>query len=472
MDYFPIFANLLDRPCLVVGGGEVAARKVRLLLTAGARITVCAQELCDDLRTRANAGELEIADGPADRNLISRNLLIVAATSDSGTNAEVAALAAAAQRLCNIVDDGDASSYIMPSVIDRSPLVIAVSSGGHSPVLARWLRQSIEAWLPKNIEMLARWAGGKRRQIQRRITAYRRRLHFWQDVFDGPIADQVLAGNTDAADTAIDNKLADMARNESARGEAWLVGAGPGDPDLITRRGMHLLQRADAVLYDRLVAPELLDLARRDAELINVGKQPGRASVKQREINRLLIERVRAGQRVCRLKGGDPFIFGRGGEEIAALAKAGLAWQVIPGISAAHGCAVASGIPLTYRQVADAVSFVTAHHANHDEQRDDELDWPAMANPRQTLVFYMGVTQFPDLCAKLIHHGRAQDTPAAIIENGTTPQQRVIGGRLESIAAVAERAGVAAPAVLIVGEVVDLAHKPALSPQTSAAEVA
>ena len=467
MDYFPMFADLRDQPCLIVGGGEVAARKIRLLRRAGTRITVCGDSLCADVKAMADTGEIQVIDGPVDADLIAAHLLIVAATSEPAVNTEVARLAREQSRLCNVVDDGDASSFIVPSVIDRSPLTIAVSSGGRSPVLARWLRQFIEAALPGNIQQLARWAGDKRRRVQQHITDYDRRVHFWQDILDGPVADQVMAGKLETADAAFDAELGD-ATDSNAGGEAWLIGAGPGDPELITRRGMQLLQRCDTVLYDRLAAPALLDLARRDAELINVGKQPGRESMSQEQINRLLVSRVASGQRVCRLKGGDPYIFGRGGEEIAALVEAGLPWQVVPGISAAQGCAAAAGIPLTYRQVADTVSLVTGHTAPDGENPD----WSSLANPRQTVVLYMGVNNLPELCRALVRHGRAQDEPVAIVENGTTPRQRVVGGTLATIPEVAARANLTPPAIIIVGKVVGLAPAFMNLPLDSAAEVA
>ena len=467
MDYFPMFVDLSSQTCLVVGGGDVAARKIRLLRRARARVTVCAERLNGELQALANTGDIALVDGPVDAVMIASHLLIVAATSDPAVNGDVARLAGEQKRLCNVVDDGDASSFIVPSIIDRAPLTVAVSSGGQSPVLARWLRQSIEAALPGNIQRLAQWAGGKRRRAQSSIGNIGRRVHFWQDLFDGPVADQVMAGNISSADTAFDAALA-AASTGKTTGEAWLVGAGPGDPELITRRGMQLLQRCDTVLYDRLAAPALLDLARRDAELINVGKQPGRASMMQDEINRLLVARVAAGQRVCRLKGGDPFIFGRGGEEITALVEAGLPWQVVPGISAAQGCAAAAGIPLTYRQVADTVSFVTGHSAPAGENPD----WSSLSNKRQTVVLYMGVNNLPELCRTLIEHGRDENTPVAIVENGTTPKQRVIGGTLVTIPDIAAREELVPPAVIIVGEVVELAQNFIGLPRESAAEVA
>jgi uroporphyrin-III C-methyltransferase/precorrin-2 dehydrogenase/sirohydrochlorin ferrochelatase len=454
MDYFPIFAKLRGRPCLVVGGGTVATRKVRQLLKSGARITVNAPVLNDELSTLAADGAINHHRGSFEPTVIANHLLIIAATSDPEINHEVAVSARQANRLCNVVDDADASGFIMPSVVDRSPVMVAISSGGRSPVLATLLRQRLDDWLPLHIGTLARWAGKWRDTVRNNIPAATTRLRFWQTVLDGDPAERILAGKSAEADQSMVRALSSTA-HRSRRGEAWIVGAGPGDPGLITRRGMYLLQRADVILHDRLVAPEILDLARRDAEIIDVGKRAGQPSATQADINGQLVDLVRQGHRVCRLKGGDPFIFGRGGEEVSALARAGLPYQVVPGISAANGCAAYAGIPLTHRDLAGAVTLV----AGHRSADQDDIDWPELAALRHTLVIYMGGRQLADICRQLAEHGRAPDTPAAIIANGTTREQQVIGGTLENLAARATDADVGSPALLIVGAVVDLADK-------------
>ena len=454
MDFFPIFAQLRNRPCLVIGGGAVAERKVRQLLKSGARVTINSPVLNDDLRSLAADGQVIFAPGPFNPQLIEQNLLIIAATSDKGINRTVADVAGSRNRFCNVVDDGEASGFIMPSVLDRSPIVVAISSGGRSPALARIVRQQIDEWLPARIGSLARWAGKWRDRVNKRIKTHDGRIRFWQRMLDGTPARRVLAGDIATADIniAAELKQADWQENT---GEAWIVGAGPGDPDLITRKGLLLLQRADVVLHDRLVAPELLELARRDAQFICVGKEGHGASARQEDINQQLIALVQSGKRVCRLKGGDPFIFGRGGEEITALAAAGLPYQVIPGITAATGCAAAAGIPLTHRELSSAVTLVTGHRADELLAGGSDADWSRLAADRHTLVFYMGLRNLQHICKRLIEHGLRASTPAAIVQHGTTPQQLVVGGNLENLAD--RTTGIRSPALLIVGEVVALA---------------
>ncbi len=427
-------------------------RKVQQLLRAGARVTVNAPSLCAELGDLAASGSIHWKDGEFDARLLADHLLIVAATDDRDVNRDVAAHARSAQRLCNVVDDGEFSTFIVPSVVDRSPVIVAVSSGGSSPTLARMIRQRLDEWLPQRIGALARWAAGLREQVKQAMPDPRARLRFWQDILDGTPAEHVLAGRQAMADGEVRAALG-AADRYAGVGEAWLVGAGPGDPGLITRRGLQLLQRADAVLYDRLMPRELLDLARREASLVSVGKTPGGPSWRQEDINRELVRRVREGQRVCRLKGGDPFIFGRGAEEVQALAKAGLPYQVVPGITAAAGCAAYAGIPLTHRALASAVTFVTASLADGNA----ETDWQSLARLGQTLVFYMGARILDDIAANLLNAGCDPATPAAIVENGTTSVQRVIGGTLGTIGLRSREAAVAAPAVLIVGGVAELA---------------
>jgi len=454
MDFFPIFAKLRNRPCLVIGGGTVACRKVRQLLKCGARVTINSPVLNGDLRKLVDRGKVAFEPGPFNPLLIQQNLLVIAATSNAGMNGKVADAARREHRLCNVVDDGEASGFIMPSVLDRSPIVVAISSGGKSPALARIIRQQIDEWLPSRIGSLARWAGKWRDAVNKQFDAHDARIRFWQRILDGKAAQRVLAGDIKAADENIAGELKHPA-HQLITGEAWIVGAGPGNPDLITRRGLQLLQRADTVLHDRLVAPELLELARRDAEFICVGKKAGGPSARQTDINQKLVELVQSGKRVCRLKGGDPFIFGRGGEEISALAEAGLPYLVIPGITAANGCAAAAGIPLTHRDLSSAVTLVTGHRANQLLAHGTDADWSRIAANQQTLVFYMGLQHLGHICRKLIVHGLTASTPAAVVENGTTPQQLVVGGTLENLPD--RTTGIGSPALIIIGEVVALA---------------
>lgn len=467
MDYFPLFADLNNQPCLVVGGGEVALRKIRQLLRAGAAVTVNAPQLNSGLIELVAAQKLRHVSGDFDPGLVKTQLLVIAATDDTAVNADVAATARAEQRLCNVVDDGPASSFIVPAVVDRSPVIVAVSSGGAAPLLARVLRQRLDDWLPARLGELALWVRDWRGRFGKQLGSYRERVRFWQEIIDGPLAEQVLDGRRTLADSLMAQRLADG--HASSNGEAWLVGAGPGDPGLLTRRGLELLQRADCVMHDALVAPEILDLARRDAERVAVGKRAGRSPVGQAEINQQLVARVQRGERVCRLKGGDPFVFGRGGEELQALAEAGLAYQVVPGVTAANACAAYAGIPLTHRGVATGYTVITGHPANDAEQPN----WAAIAATGHTVVIYMGTQRIEQLCSKLQAGGRAANTPAVIIEQGSTASQRIVGATLAELPARVAAAGIGTPALLIIGEATALGRELAwFSPATARASAA
>ena len=459
MDYFPAFLDLRDRSCLVVGGGDIALRKSRLFSSAGAVITLVAPDFSAALQSfaKANGHRLVARDfRPTD---VVGHWLVVSATGITKVEQAVYRHASDAGIFCNGVDDIRNCSYITPAIVDRGAVVVAISSGGAAPVLARKLREQIEVMLPTGISALAALARDWRDRVSERLGDLLSRRRFWESVFDGPIAINAIAGNRTAAEVGI-SQLLDDSTTEQA-GEAWLVGAGPGDPGLLTVRALQIMQTADVILHDRLVSSEVLAMARRDADLISVGKTPGCLANSQAEINALLVDLVSKGKRVCRLKGGDPFIFGRGGEEAEALQKASLQYQVIPGITAAAGCAASAGIPLTHRELSQSVVFVTAHGKNSV----DNLDWAALARDRQTLAFYMTVRRFADLPNNLIEHGRSADTPIAIIEKGTMPGQRVIRGTLGQLTLLASAHRVTAPAMLIVGEVAALAYQQSQSPQ-------
>ncbi|HEY7671817.1 MAG TPA: siroheme synthase CysG [Gammaproteobacteria bacterium] len=456
MQHLPLFADLMRRPCLVVGGGSVAERRVRQLLAAGAEVTVIAPEPNAPLAKLAAAGEVRLA---ATRFAPGSNLepywLVVAATDDPATNAEVAAAAEAAKRFCNVVDDPARSSFIMPAIIDRDPVTIAVASAGHSPVLARWLKGLIEAIVPARVGALALLAGRFREQVRDAIPNLDERRRFWEQALMGDTAEHALAGRDAESEWALEAAL-ERWRSASAEprgGEAYLVGAGPGSPDLITLRGRQLLAQAEVVLYDRLVNPAILEFARRDADLICVGKQARRPSITQTQLNRLLVQLVKSGKRVCRLKGGDPMVFGRVGEELEALTRAGLPFQIVPGVSAVEGCAAFAGIPLTLRGVAEAVLITTGHTQDHSS--------PDLAayRPGQTLALYMGVAHFGAIADELIANGHDPATPVAIIENGTLDQQRVIRAALVDLARLSAEHGVKSPALLLVGETVRCAER-------------
>jgi uroporphyrin-III C-methyltransferase/precorrin-2 dehydrogenase/sirohydrochlorin ferrochelatase len=464
MDYFPIFLRLTGEPVLVVGGGEVAARKIELLQRAGARITVVAPEIIAAIAERVTAGQLQhLAEEFQPQHLCGMRL-VIAATDKRAVNAWVAYHAERDHVPVNVVDDRELSRFIVPAIVDRSPVVVAVASSGDAPVLTRRLREKLEAWLPTRLGTLASLAGKFRRAVQLRLTDAGVRRRFWERFFDGPLAADVLAGRAAAESDAVQLRIeaalaATVQRSASqaeAAGEVALVGAGPGDPSLLTLRGLRALQNADVVLYDRLVSNEVLELARRDAQRVFVGKTPGQPHIAQSQINALLVELARAGKRVCRLKGGDPFIFGRGGEELEALAAAGIRFEVVPGITAAAGCAAYAGIPLTHREHAQMLTFVTGHCQGSIEQQQDKIDWELLARPRQTTVFYMGLAHLEEIVQRLREHGAPGERPAALIEQGTQATQRVVTATLATLVAVAREAQVAAPALLIVGEVTRL----------------
>lgn len=452
MEYLPVFLKLDKRPGLVVGGGAVAERKVRLLMRAGARVTVAAGSLSRRLAELRDAGKITHHAGAFGSDLLHGVRIVIAATDDPELNHTVSIAADDAGIPCNVVDDGDASGFIMPAIIDRSPVVIAIGTGGNAPVLAQRLKSRIEAWLPARIGALAAQAGRWRAIVGRRFATVRERRRFWQRFFDGPIAAHLLANRRRDAEHAFRLELIDSVRSHTPPpGEAWIVGAGPGDPGLVTLRGQQLISQADVILHDRLVSDDILEFARKDATLISVGKSANGDSSSQKRINELLVSHVRAGRRVCRLKGGDPFVFGRGGEEIIALARAGLPFQVVPGISAALGCAAYAGLPLTHRGLSTRVVLAAARLGGKRSP-----DWRALARPGQTLVLYMGVGSLAETARKLVENGLDGRTPVAVVENGTTERQRVLRGTLSTIVNRAVAARVHAPATIFVGETAGL----------------
>jgi uroporphyrin-III C-methyltransferase / precorrin-2 dehydrogenase / sirohydrochlorin ferrochelatase len=449
MEHLPLFADLRNRHCLVVGGGQVAARRVRLLLSAGARITVISPQVHADLLAREDAGGIRVLRETFASHDLEPYWLVVAATDDHDVNQHVANCAEKSKIWCNVVDQPALCSFIMPAIINRAPITVAIGSGGNAPVLARWLKGVIESLLPARVGQLGALAGRWRERVKAHIPDPDKRQRFWQRIFGGGAAEHVYAGRDEAASQALESALADWDDERDAQtGEAWLVGAGPGSPDLITLRGRQLLSQADVVLYDRLVNPVLLEYARKDGELIPVGKRPGRHTMKQSQINQLLVRLVAEGKRVCRLKGGDPMVFGRAGEELQALLDAGLPFQVVPGVSAVEGCAAYAGIPLTLRGVARTVMLATGH-TEIDEHRRADL---AAFRPGQTLALYMGVAGYPVISAELIRLGHDPDTPVAVVENGTLPEQRVIRATIATLPAACETHMIGSPALLLVGE--------------------
>ncbi len=450
MDFLPIFANVRNKLCLVVGGGSVATRKADVLLQAGARVRVVAPEIADELKAQAN---VEVVHARFTQQHLEGMALVIAATNDRAVNRQVSELAQAKNIPVNVVDDPELCSFIMPAILDRSPLMVAFSSGGASPVLTRMMRGKLETAIPQNTSRLAAFAERFRETVKQHVSNPAKRRIFWENVFEGVVAEKVLTGDEASAEAMLQQMLAD--EDNIVRGEVYLVGAGPGDPDLLTFRALRLMQRADVVVYDNLVSKPIVELARRDAERIYVGKKRNDHTLPQEEINVLLVRLAKEGKRVLRLKGGDPFIFGRGGEEIETLAAEGIPFQVVPGITAASGVASYAGIPLTHRDHAQSCVFVTGHLKDGTMN----LDWEQLARPRQTVVVYMGLHGLDTLCAKLIEHGLPETTPIAIVQHGTQPTQRVITGTLATLPASAEREQLQAPTLIIVGGVVTLHAK-------------
>lgn len=449
MEHFPVFLKLRGKPCLIVGGGDVAARKAKLLLRAGAAITVVAPALGADIRVLT--GDLCLVEARFSPEMCVGQKLVIAATNDQRVNQRVANAAENAGIFCNVVDDLAPSTFIVPAIVDRSPLIVAIGTSGTAPVLARRLKTQIESWLPSRIGELAAQAGVWRDRVKRRFPKLRDRLRFWERFFAGTVSSHLLAGrHRDAERAFMKSLLQPAAIPKEATGEAFIVGAGPGDPALITLRGQKLLSEADVVLYDALVSVEILDYARKDATIRYVGKRPGEPD-RQPHINELLIKLVREGHRVCRLKGGDPLVFGRGGEEAAALAAVDLPYQLVPGISAALGCAASAGIPLTHRGVSSSVTLATGI-----VDTSSEPDWRLLARSGQTLALYMGIRSLASITDRLIEHGMSKNTPAALVENGTTLHERVIQADLGSISRTSVRYRVRSPAILYVGDSVGL----------------
>ena len=462
MDYLPLFHNLKGRRIVVVGGGEIALRKVRLVQEASALITIIAKDFCPDLLEMDKADKedgcngLELITAAYEHQHLLQypnTVMVIAATNDWDLNRLVSEHAQQANMLSNVVDDPGFSTVIFPSIVDRSPIQVAISSGGDAPVLVRLLRTRFESLLPAGMSKLGSLAGSFRERVKAKFSNGADRKAFWEEVFYGPIAEQAYANNLEEAERLLAHKLENT--DEFKTGEVYLVGGGPGDPDLLTFKALRLMQQADIVLYDRLVSPEVLNLVRRDATRIYVGKTAGDHPVTQDNINQKLVDYALEGNRVVRLKGGDPFIFGRGGEEIETLAEHGIPFQVVPGITAASGCASYAGIPLTHRDHAQSVRFITGHLRSGKM----DLNWPELVQPNQTLVFYMGLSGMEAICQGLKDHGLDASTPAALIEKGTTDKQQVFVGDLDSLPSIVRHAGAKAPTLIIVGHVVSLQSK-------------
>jgi uroporphyrin-III C-methyltransferase/precorrin-2 dehydrogenase/sirohydrochlorin ferrochelatase len=455
MQALPIFINITNRHCVVIGGGDVATRKVASLLKANAAVCLISPVICDELGVLV--ADQKIHYIPATYSAAEQlqgACLVIAATDDNAVNTAVSNDAQALNIPVNVVDSPALCTFTMASIVDRSPIVIAISSEGNAPVLARYIRTKIETMLPAGYGRIAAIAGEFREQVKTKFASTQQRRIFWEGVLQGPIVERILSGQDAAARQALDDALSDTAK-PGHHGEVYLVGGGPGDPDLLTFRALRLMQQCDVCVYDKLVSPEVMELVRRDAELIYVGKARDQHTMPQDEINDLLASLALQGKRVLRLKGGDPFIFGRGGEEIETLMQRGVPFQVVPGITAANGVSTYAGIPLTHRDYAQACLFITGHLKNGTI----DLDWVAMSRPRQTVVIYMGLVGLAEICQQLMRHGVAADMPAAVIQQGTTQRQRVVTATLKDLAEKVGAAEMKPPCLTIIGEVVRLREK-------------
>ncbi len=450
MDIFPISLKLQQQPCLIVGGGHIAYRKAVLLAKAGAKVDVLAPEIDVNLLQLVQQSQGQyVQDVFSPSTALRHYRLVIAATDNNLVNQQVFAACEAENVLVNSVDDPPHCRFMVPAIIDRSPLVISVASNGTSPVLSRQIRTQLESTIPHGMGKLAEFSGQWRAAVKQKIVNPDERRIFWEELYASPLKEQVFNDNLDAANQSIQQALAEW---QTPKGEVYLVGAGPGDPELLTLKALRLMQQADVVSYDRLVSAPILELCRRDAEKVYVGKARSNHAVPQEGINALLVKYAQAGKRVCRLKGGDPFIFGRGGEEIQELYEAGVSFQVVPGITAASGCAAYAGIPLTHRDYAQSVRFLTGHL----KEGSPELPWSELVYEHQTLVLYMGLVGLESICEKLIAHGQRADMPVALISKGTTPEQKVVVGTLADIASKVAQHHIQAPTLTIIGEVVNL----------------
>lgn len=452
MDYLPVSWRLRDQLALLVGGGDIALRKGRLLVRAGARLRVVAPQIDEELKQLIEQQGSEWLPESYDSSHLEGVVLAIGATDNNDVNRQLHADAVARHLPVNVVDNPPLCTFIFPAIVDRDPLLISISSGGASPVLARWARSKIETLFPAGLGKLAELMGRFRKPLAEKLPRIGARRLFWEGLLDGPLMEKVLAGQHAEAEALLSDAVANADIEVLSRGEVYLVGAGPGDPDLMTFRALRLLQKADVVLYDRLVGQGILELARRDAELVYVGKARNEHVVPQQEINSLLVKYALEGKKVCRLKGGDPFIFGRGGEELDSVVAAGIDFQVVPGVTAAAGCAAYAGIPLTHRDHAQSVRFITGHRKDGSV----DLPWGNLNTPNETLVFYMGLVSMAEICSNLAAQGMATDTPAAIVSRGTLDDQQVIIGSITSLPEKVASMEVAAPSLLIIGSVVTL----------------
>lgn len=455
MSYLPLFIDVTGKKCLVVGGGKVASRKLIPILSTNMIVTLISPDIIDEIHQASNEHKnLKIIKRKFNSEDIEDQFLIVAATNDTKINKEIAKISKENNILINMAEDSISGNTLIPSVVDRDPIKIAVSSGAASPILTRLVKTKLETVIPYSFSKLAEFMMEYRSAVKKTFSKISERRNFWEIFLDGPISEMVLSGHVDKAKKALEKSLEEKVMLEKT-GEVYLVGAGPGDPELLSFKALRLMQKADIVIYDRLVSRPIMNLIRQDAEKIYVGKQRADHTMPQENINHLLARLALEGKKVLRLKGGDPFIFGRGGEEIESLIKDDIPFQIVPGITAASGCASYAGIPLTHRDYSQACIFVTGH------LRDGtvNLNWKMLAHEKQTLIFYMGMHGSKIICEELVKHGLKKQTPAALIVKGTTEDQEVIIGDLESMPEIILKNKIIPPTLLIIGDVVKLHNK-------------
>lgn len=451
MEFLPLFLNIREQHCVIVGGGEVALRKAILLIKAKANLSLVSPQFISQLQDLSEEGRCKLLQEEFVAEQLEGASIVIAATNNKETNAQVAKAADKKNIPVNVVDQPELCSFIMPSIVDRSPVVVAISSSGRSPVLTRKIKELNETLISNREGQLAELLGAFREKVRNKYSDFIERVKFWESLLESEVTELVYSGNEGAAIQLIEDKLKQSDQTE-AIGEVYLVGAGPGDPDLLTLRALRLMHKADVVLYDRLVSQEIMDKLRPDAEKIHVGKASSNHPVEQETINEMLVRMARSGKRVLRFKGGDPFIFGRGGEEIESLSKANIPFQIVPGITAASGCASYAGIPLTHRDHAQSVRFLTGHLKDNTLN----LDWANLIQEQETLVFYMGLLGIKTICEQLIDHGMDAEMPIAVVQQGTTKTQRVVTADLKTMPAVVDTEKLKAPTIIIIGRVVGL----------------
>jgi uroporphyrin-III C-methyltransferase/precorrin-2 dehydrogenase/sirohydrochlorin ferrochelatase len=459
MEFLPVFLDIKDQFCLVLGGGESAESKSALLLKAGAKVKVIAPKLGKSLANLVATGKIVHQSDPFKPSDFNNCRLVIVAEEDETIRKDAVAIACQKNIPVNVVDCPELCTFTMPSIIDRSPVLIAVSTGGTSPTLARLIRAKLEAMLPQAYGRLAALVNEFRENAKMLNKSRDEKRQFWNKIFSSPIIELFLSGKEKEAQTEIEKQFRAEQDDATCVGQVCLVGAGPGDPELLTLRALRLIQNADTIVYDRLVFPSILDYARRDAELIYVGKESAQHTVPQDQINQILVDLAKQGKMVVRLKGGDPFIFGRGGEEVELLIKEGISFQVVPGVTAASGCSTYAGIPLTHRDYAQSCTLVTGHLKDGSM----DLNWECLVQPKQTVVFYMGVANIERVCNGLMQHGMSPDMPVAIVQKGTTRNQKVYTGTVATITEVVMKNEIKPPSLIIIGEVVKL-HKKLSSP--------